>query len=153
MLDQIIGKLATVKEAPGDYTEDDGLLYCGKCHTPKTALLKLPDLTGSDTPRLFPIACRCREEAAEAAAAKQRAEEFRLNLESRWQLEGFHDPSYLEPKFSADDGANPKLTAVCKKYADRWPEMLKNGIGLLLYGGVGGGKTFLSGCICNTILQ
>lgn len=140
------------KESPGDYMQD-GILYCGKCHTPKQALLRLPALTGTDDPRPFPIACKCVRDEDERAAAEQRAEEFKSSLEARWRTDGFHDPSYLKPVFSDDDGANPKLTSVCKKYADRWPDMLENGMGLLLYGGVGGGKTFLAGCVCNALLK
>lgn len=139
-------------EAPADYVKD-GILYCGKCHTPKQALLSLPALTGTNTEKLFHIACRCRQEASKQADEKRRAEEFRNSLESSWRADGFHDGSYLEPTFAADDGANRKISEVCRKYVDRWPEMYEKGIGLLLYGGVGGGKTFLAGCICNALLE
>lgn len=141
------------KEAPGDYTGPDGLLYCGKCHTPKQALLKLPALTGTDEAKPFPINCACEQERIEQIEAKRKAEQFKINLEVRWERDGFHDGSYLNPTFSDDDGANPKLTAVCKKYVDSWPDMLENGMGLLLYGGVGSGKTFLAGCVCNALIE
>lgn len=149
----VLKKMMTPAENPGDYTGPDGLLYCGKCHTPKQVLLSLPALTGSDTPQPFPVACKCVREADERAQAEQRDAEFKNNLEARWITDGFHDPSYLKPTFSDDDGAFPKLTAVCQKYVDRWPEMLENGMGLLLYGGVGGGKSFLAGCVCNELLK
>lgn len=152
MLADALRMMMTTKEAPGDYTKD-GILYCGRCHTPKQALLSLPALTGTDTPQLFPVTCKCQQEAYERAETEQRAAEFKRNLDTRWREDGFHDPSYLNPTFSEDDGANPKLTDVCKKFVDRWPEMLKNGMGLLIYGGVGGGKTFLAGCVCNALLK
>lgn len=115
--------------------------------------MSVPALTGTDTPQALPVACKCQREADERAEAERRAAEFKNNLEARWRADGFHDPSYLKPTFSDDDGANQKLTGVCQKYADRWPEMLENGMGLLLYGGVGGGKTFLAGCVCNALLK
>ena len=31
----IVSKMMEVSPAEGDYTGEDGLLYCGKCHTPK----------------------------------------------------------------------------------------------------------------------
>ncbi len=34
--DAVLKMLDTVPE-PEDYKGDDGLLYCGKCHTPKEA--------------------------------------------------------------------------------------------------------------------
>lgn len=153
MLADVLKKAMTTKENPGDYTGPDGLLYCGKCHTPKQVLMSVPALTGTDTPQALPVACKCQKEADEKAEAERQAAEFKNNLEARWRADGFHDPSYLKPTFSDDDGANQKLTGVCKKYADRWPEMLENGMGLLFYGGVGGGKTFLAGCVCNALLK
>lgn len=142
----------TTKENPGDYTEN-GVLMCGKCHTPKQVLMTLPALTGTDKPQPLPIACKCQQEADKKAEAEQRAAEFKNGLETRWRLDGFHDTSYLRSTFADDDGTNPKLTAVCKKYVDNWPQMYQNGMGLLLYGGVGGGKTFLAGCVCNALLE
>lgn len=140
------------QEAPGDYLKD-GTLYCGQCHTPKQALLSLPFFTGTVTPKPFPVACRCRQEARDKAAAERRTEEFRNSLESSWRADGFHDQSYLVPTFAADDGTNSRLSEVCRKYVERWPEMREKGIGLLLYGGVGSGKTFLAGCVCNALLE
>lgn len=142
MFAEVLKKAMTTKENPGDYMKD-GVLVCGRCGTPKEVLLSLPALTGTDTPRPFPISCKCQKEADERAENERRAVEFKNNLEACWRADGFHDPSYLKPTFSDDDGANPKLTGVCQKYADRWPEMLENGMGLLLYGGVGGEKLSL----------
>ena len=33
----IVSKVMEVRPDEGDYTGEDGLLYCGKCHTPKEA--------------------------------------------------------------------------------------------------------------------
>ena len=33
----IVSKVMEVRPGEGDYTGEDGLLYCGKCHTPKEA--------------------------------------------------------------------------------------------------------------------
>ena len=33
----IVSKAMEVSPDDGDYTGEDGLLYCGKCHTPKEA--------------------------------------------------------------------------------------------------------------------
>ena len=152
MFAEALRKAMTTKENPGDYMKD-GILHCGRCGTPKQVLMSLPALTGTDKPRPLPVACKCQQEADKKAADEQRAAEFKNGLETRWRMDGFHDSTYLKPKFSNDDGANPKLTAVCKKYADRWPEMLENGMGLLFYGGVGSGKSFLADCVCNALLE
>ena len=36
-LEAVFTKLTTVTPEPEDYTGEDGLLYCGKCRTPKEA--------------------------------------------------------------------------------------------------------------------
>ena len=33
----VVSKVMEVRPDEGDYTGEDGLLYCGKCHTPKEA--------------------------------------------------------------------------------------------------------------------
>ena len=33
--DSIIKRITVTRLEPGDYTGEDGLLYCGKCRTPK----------------------------------------------------------------------------------------------------------------------
>ena len=152
MFNDVLKQAMATREAPGDYIEN-GVLMCGKCHTPKQVLMSLPALTSNDTPRPIPVACKCQQEADDRTQAEQRAAEFKNNLGVHWRADGFHDPSYLKPTFSDDDGSNPKLTNICKKFVDRWPEMFENGMGLLLYGGVGGGKTFLAGCVCNALLE
>ncbi len=38
-------------------------------------------------------------------------------------------------------------------YVDYWPQAFKKNIGLLLFGDVGTGKSFLAGCIANALLE
>lgn len=151
MLDQIIGKLATVKESPGDYMQD-GILFCGRCHTPKTALLTLPDLTGTGEPRLFPIVCQCQEQAAEEERQKAAASEFFTAMNSRWDHCGFHDSGLLRYKFSDDDGGQRQITDTLRRYVSKWDDMSRNNVGILLFGPVGTGKSFLASCLCNAVL-
>ena len=154
MLDQIIARMAEIKENPGDYINpDDGLLYCGKCHTPRTVFLSLPDLTGTDEPRLFPIVCQCQEQAAEEEKQKAAASEFFTAMNSRWDRCGFHDSGLLRYKFSADDGGQRQIADTLRRYASKWDDMSKNNVGILLYGPVGTGKSFLASCLCNAILE
>ena len=59
-------KLLKVTERPGDYWRD-GLLYCGKCNTPRSCRI---DLGGGE--RVVPSLCKCDRdnEAAEAEKAQ-----------------------------------------------------------------------------------
>jgi len=43
--------------------------------------------------------------------------------------------------------------AAMKRYVDKFPEMLENGVGLMLYGDVGSGKSFAAACIANALIE
>ena len=51
-----------------------------------------------------------------------------------------------------DNGENPVM-AKAHAYVDHWPQAFKRNIGLLLFGDVGTGKSFLAGCIANALLD
>lgn len=140
-----------IKNSPpeeGDY-EKDGILMCGKCHTPRR---KYIDANG--TQLLVPVPCQCRKDAEEA----QKVEEQRQkDFESMQSLKKgslidskFKDCTFTACKVVPDNKRQVKL---CKSYADRFEEMMEKNQGLLLYGNVGTGKSYLSACIANTIME
>ena len=52
---------------PEDYTGEDGLLYCGKCRTPKQFRMDAAPLEG----RLLPCPCRCEQERIDRETTEQ----------------------------------------------------------------------------------
>ena len=81
---------ATTAEAE-DYTGEDGLLYCGKCHTPKDAYFskETAQWLGHDR---HPTECDCQRaarEKREAAESRQKHLETVEDLKRR----GFIDPA------------------------------------------------------------
>lgn len=134
-----------------DYVEN-GVLMCGNCHTPKQVLMTLPMLTGDDTPHALPIACACERAASEKAQERAETTRFLARMNKTW-MDGVHDPSIMRFTFSDDDGGQAAVTKTCRRYVEKWDDMLKNGIGILFYGPVGTGKTFAASCICNELLQ
>ena len=81
---------ATTAEAE-DYTGEDGLLYCGKCHTPKEAYFpkETAQWLGHDR---HPAECDCQRaarEKREAAESRQKHLEKVEDLKRR----GFTDPA------------------------------------------------------------
>ncbi len=134
----------TIKEEPGDFVRD-GLLHCGKCGTPKEVRVSFGD--ASFTARCI---CRCasekRERENEEILRRQRAE--RARRASRAGIPGLENMT-----FEADDGSNEKLMSVARRYVDNFGEMLRSGSGLLFYGGVGTGKTFIAACIANALIE
>ena len=60
----IVSKVMEVRPDEGDYTGEDGLLYCGKCHTPKEAYFEdgHAALFGRDR---HPTNCACQQKIYE----------------------------------------------------------------------------------------
>ena len=57
----------------------------------------------------------------------------------------------LDWTFEKDNGRSPQMHHA-HRYMEQWQTMRKENIGLLLWGGVGTGKSFLAGCIANALM-
>ena len=71
-----------------------------------------------------------------------------IDLVRRLKAEGFSDPAMLDWKFENDNGRSPQMHHA-HRYVEQWQTMRSENIGLLFWGGVGTGKSFLAGCIAN----
>ena len=129
---------ATTAEAE-DYTGEDGLLYCGKCHTPKEAYFA-EGKTCFERDR-HPTDCDCQRAAREK---QQAAESRQKHLEKVEDLKrrGFTDPAMRNWTFEHDNGRNPQ-TETARFYVESWETMQAENIGYLFWGGVGTGKATL----------
>lgn len=125
----------------GDY-EHDGLLYCGKCNTPKEHII-----TVCGTPLKVACMCRCRSAKFET----ERAEEQKRNRTEALKDRAFADKSLRDCTFENDDGTNPELTKKCRNYVENFAEFYESGKGLLLYGTCGTGKTYAALEIANAL--
>lgn len=151
-MDKVISKLMKTTKAPGDYTGADGLLYCGKCRTPKQMRLGFNPATGKDDPTVVPTACQCQQEAGQAADERDRREKFEARMKNL-NSSGITCPGSLRHTFADDDGQRPEITAACQRYVEHWDEMAEKNVGILFYGTVGTGKTFYAACIANALLD
>lgn len=135
-----------------DYTDDDGFLCCGVCHERKQMDVEVPvSLRPSGFMRV-PRHCLCDRARIEAEEKERKEQEFRNHME-RLQRDGITDPAYLKHTFDQDDRRNPQVSDVCQKYVANWSEMKAKNIGILFYGDVGTGKSFLACCIANALLR
>ena len=132
--------------AESDYIQND-LIYCGKCHTPRQMWLDI-----LDDRKLVKVLCECRaaELDREEAADRQRKHQAKL---AKWRAQGVSDAKWHSCTFDRDDHKDPAASDKCRRYADNFDEMYKTDTGLLLYGGVGTGKTFLAACIANALVD
>ena len=141
--------VSSIPESTADYYDEDGLLYCGKCHTPKEAFFaKGIALMGKNK---HPIECICQRterEKQEVLISQQK----HSDLVRRLKAEGFSDPSMLDWTFENDNGRSPQMHHA-HRYVEQWQTMRAENLGLLLWGGVGTGKSFLAGCIANALME
>lgn len=136
-----------------DYLDEEGFLVCGKCHTRKQQDITLPAFGGqSERVVRVGIACKCRKKEIEAERAAEERRQFLQRMEDL-RRDGITDPAYLRYTFEQDDNRNPEVSEVCRRYVENWDEMFKDNIGILFYGGVGTGKSFLACCIANALIE
>ena len=145
--DGILNRLTVTHREPEDYTGEDGLLYCGKCRTPKQFRMTAPPMEG----RVLPCPCRCEQERQERAAAEQEAQRRRQAV-ADLKHKGFTDPAMREWTFANDNGKCPQMKHA-RFYVEHWEQMKVENIGYLLWGGVGTGKSYFAGCIANTLME
>ena len=127
----------------------DGLKYCGKCHTPKEAFYPA-DLQAQGFTK-HPVMCKCAAERREREESERREYE-RMSYMTMLRSEVFRDMPAADWRFEADAVTTPQL-AKARGYAQNWDEFKKAGIGLLLFGNVGTGKSYAAGCIANALID
>lgn len=151
MLEKIVEKsLEAANAQPDDYRKD-GLLYCHVCHQPKERRL---ELLGRE--HIVGVLCECeraKREEEEEASRKHQAEMAFWEKMTDLRKDNICDPTYETVTLANDDGTNQKVSNFCRKYIDRWPQMLENNIGVLFHGPVGTGKSFFACAIANELLQ
>jgi DNA replication protein DnaC len=138
------------KAEEGDYVGEDGLLYCGKCHTPKQCRVNNPFEEGRIDIRYIP--CKCKQERNEAEEKERERIEFDKRVKELRRT-GFSQADMQSWTFANDDGSNQKLTDAMKKYVENFDTFKAEGKGLLLFGTVGTGKTFLAACVANALID
>ena len=141
-------KMSEQTAQSGDYIKD-GLIFCGKCNTPKQMRM---EFDGEEL--VCPTQCECMER--EYAEEKRRREEEKraARAEELRRLSMMDNVSAKHTFSSADkSGENSRSFTICERYAGKFPQMLAENRGLLLFGAVGTGKTFAAACIANALLE
>lgn len=138
-------KRANPPEA-GDYVRD-GLLICGKCHTPKQCRITLYGQV-----KTMPCLCKCASDRLEAEEQARRAQD-RLDYIRRLRVQGIRDKAALNCTFASDKGINTALMDKARRYVTAWERMQRENIGVIFWGNTGTGKTFAAGCIANELIS
>lgn len=148
-INQVLSKLAEREPQEDEYlNENDNLMYCSKCNTPRQKKLDTPLFNGMN---IVPIACECR---AKEQAEERRQEEIRKHYQivERLREKGIRDKKILEWTFKNDDGTTSNME-MAKKYVEQFETVQADNLGMLLWGDVGTGKSFVAGCIANALIE
>ena len=130
-----------------EYLNEDNLICCSKCHTPRQ---KRIEVAGTKMePRCM---CACQTADYDKREQERKHREF-LDMVERNRSVGLPDPELRKHTFENDLGYNPKQIAIAKQYVQHWDEFQNSSTGLLLWGNVGTGKSFIAGCIANALLD
>ena len=136
----------TNAETKDDYTVN-GLLYCGKCKTPKEGIV---DWLGSKC--LVRVMCSCAQKEYEEK--RRRDEQAQKDLEARNRRGACFDSVKMwNWTFENCNIKDSSLYKTAKAYADNFDEMKEEPMGLTFFGTVGTGKTYLAACIANAVID
>lgn len=135
---------------------ENSLLRCSVCGEQTEKIIQFPTLdgTGRTEPKRIPVKCRCKREEE----AKQ---EKRLEFEeTQRQISRLRRLSLMDEKLSGASFAtykkteeNAKAFNIAVKYVERFEEMYSKGQGLLFWGDVGTGKSYVAAVIANELLN
>lgn len=129
------------------YIGVDGLHHCRKCGGAREVILST---SNGD----MKVRCLCECETAERDERDRKdREEDRLRRINENKRIAFKDKELANCRLSDDDMQNPRIHAIAEKYIQNFSKGLKECKGLVFYGSVGTGKTFISACIANELLE
>jgi len=140
-LESYLDKLNKPNAVPGDYTAEDGLLYCGKCHTPKQTRGE-----GLLAGKLLSITCECKREEMQAAEDRKRHEKAD-------ELRKCCLPVAAMARHTFDIADDAKHIQLARRYVERWDDVRKKNVGLIFWGNTGTGKSFTAHCIANALID
>lgn len=127
-----------------DYIAEDGLWHCGKCGTAKQ--FRMPEeFLKMGMPEIVGCCCACQT----AKEKREKAEQQLAAIISRNKELANIPEHYLSADIEMVE--SPDARKVGMNYIRNFEKMDRTG--LLLYGDVGTGKTYLAACIANALLN
>lgn len=146
LLDEIAHKADAREIGENDYTDSEGYIVCGSCGGRKQVYVPLLERK---------VRCLCKCEAGwrnqqEAEEKKRRAEEERRAVFAPVKVLNIQ-PNRLKQAYFANyavNANNEKAFMIARRYVN---EFKYNSRGLMIFGTVGTGKSYLASCIANEL--
>jgi len=134
---------ANVPHPEKEHMGDDGLMHCSICNTPVQTRIKF---LGREA--VVRCICKCREQKL----LEEEEQRYREECDRR-RKNCFAETNMATWTFENDDRKNTALSDLMFKYAEKFPDHLKEGTGVILLGPVGTGKTYLTACVANKLID
>ena len=131
-----------------DYIGEEGLLHCGTCGEAKEAYIPKNNIWGKDRRSRN---CRCEREDQDKEM-KQRLGEEHMQKVKEFRRNCFRYSNYADATFQNSKVVN-KQSVFCQEYVKDWEQMKAKNIGMLFWGDVGTGKTYLAACVANALIE
>lgn len=122
-------------------------VICDVCKEPKQMKI---EFQGQE--RIVACMCKCERDEQD----REKNERNRIIHEHKvmqQRIGGLNRETFAKWNFDNDDSNDSELSNIMKKYVDSFEKFKKEGLGLLLYGDTGTGKTFYACCIANALLD
>ena len=128
------------------YMKEDGILYCSVCHKPVQIRVNLKI---NNEEKIVGCICDCvKKRDYQIAKARKRAE-----IDRAREICFSTSKKLRKWTFETENRENPGLTRLARQYVEKFDELKTRGEGLLLYGSVGTGKTVITACIANALID
>lgn len=128
---------------------DSKLMICKDCGEPQQK-----EITILGVSRIVPVLCKCQKDKKEQQEHEEKARE------KQDKLRQLFTNSLMDKKFSNETFENwnfnkgkKQMYTMGVKYCEKFQDAKKEGLGFLFYGSPGNGKTYLSNCIANRLLN
>lgn len=131
------------------YKADDGLFHCKKCNGVRQVFVPYVN-------KLMPCMCKCMVEEKKKQEEEERKRQKNKRLEKLRQLSLIGD-KYKNVTFENTETSHSKdfehIYNRCKKFCEVAQQVLRQGIGIYLFGNKGTGKSRLTACMANALLD
>ena len=123
---------------------EDGHAYCKVCHERKDG--DVMEFFGNKM--ILRVACKCDREIEQQK--KRREKQMEIERLKRTCFNSMREWSYT---FENYQGEENQSLMIAKNFVEDYEKMKKENIGLLFYGSVGSGKTYLACSIANSLIE
>lgn len=129
-----------------EFLGEDGLPHCKNCKDRRV-------FVSEDESMCLRGMCKCLEEEQKRCEAeeqrRQRVVRFNMSVESALIGERYRNARFETATIT---DSNRIAFTKCANYAKHYEEMMRQNIGLYIYGDNSSGKTYLTACLCNELI-